>query len=34
MWYQDYGSETQEAQSVRMHPHCPDRKAGKESVGE
>lgn len=34
MWYQDYSSETQEAQRVRVHPHRPEEKAGNKSEGE
>lgn len=29
MWHQDYSCETQETQGLRMHPHCPEKKADK-----
>lgn len=29
MRHQDYSSEAQEAQAVRVHPHRPERKAGR-----
>lgn len=30
MWHQDYCSETEEAKGVRVHSHCPERKAGRD----
>lgn len=30
MWHQDHCSETQEAQAVWVHPHRPERKAGRD----
>lgn len=30
VWHQYYCSETQEAQGVRVHPHRPERKAGRD----
>lgn len=32
MWHQDDCSETQEAQAVRVHPHCPERKTGRDKT--
>lgn len=32
MWHQDDCSETQEAQAVRVHPHRPERKTGRDKT--